>query len=809
MLNPNQQLPTYSHLLDINILRRACQKVISKGSKGGIDHVSVVDFADGAESEIRIIHEELSAKRYVPEPYMEVKVPKKDNEFRSLGLLTIRDKIVQQALTDILTPYFEPQFLDYSYAYRQGRSTPQAVKRVLLCIEKFNNRWLARCDIDRFFDNIPHDLLEKQVRYFLKDESLIDLIFLCVGMGKVGSAGQNWQSSEGKGIPQGGILSPLLANLYLHQLDVYIRSLRRPMGYIRYADDFVLLTNDKNQAEAIGKRVSDYLTQRLGLKLDEFEVKSVEEGFTFLGMHFNTEGVGLDEDKRKEMLEKQENLIQFNIAEGINPKFKEFADGIHRYQSQVLSSEALQFFDENAVRIAIEKIKQLKIIEKELTLKQIRSWLEKLTFLSPQYRNDKNRIINEAMSVIKGEKNEISKTTPIQKGKLKKDETSTEDILKQTFTPQPLTTETLEAGINIPIEINPQKLIAKKQREYEQRESSSMELLVTHPGVILGLTKRQITARANGINLIKNPTANVRHISILSRGVIISSNLIWHCTEKNIPIVFHGDDGKPYAKVYSTDDADAELWFAQSEARKNGKGALIAREIAEAKVNNQINLLKYFSKHHKTADSNFQSDYQKSIDFMEKNLEKLQNMPLGLPSSELRQQIMAQEGNAAQSYWQQVRHLVADETDFQNREHQGAKDLMNMLLNYGYGILYGRVWSAVLNARLHPAVSFLHEPQTNKPTLVFDLVEEFRAPIVDRTIIALINRGEKLTIEQGKLTMETRKRLAEKVLERINTIENFRGNRIRLSEVMRLQTVKLAKFLRGEEKTYKPYLMKW
>ena len=90
------------------------------------------------------------------------------------------------------------------------------------------------------------------------------------------------------------------------------------------------------------------------------------------------------------------------------------------------------------------------------------------------------------------------------------------------------------------------------------------------------------------------------------------------------------------------------------------------------------------------------------------------------------------------------------------------------------------------------------------------MVEEFRAAVVDRTVVSLINRKEKLTIEKdGKLSMDTRKRLAEKILERINTVENFRGQRIRIGDIMRLQSVNLAKFLKGEAKSYKPYLMKW
>jgi RNA-directed DNA polymerase len=129
--------PTYAQLTDLDTLRRAWQKVAAKRKAGGIDRQTVEGFADTAERDIDKLQTELIARRYVPEPYMEVKIPKKDNEMRSLGLLTIRDKVVQQALTDLLTPFIEPRFMDSSYAYRPGRGTQQAVRRVRHCIEHF------------------------------------------------------------------------------------------------------------------------------------------------------------------------------------------------------------------------------------------------------------------------------------------------------------------------------------------------------------------------------------------------------------------------------------------------------------------------------------------------------------------------------------------------------------------------------------------------------------------------------------------------------------------------------------------------
>jgi CRISPR-associated endonuclease Cas1/group II intron reverse transcriptase/maturase len=843
--------PAYSYITNINNLNRAWQKVFRKGSVGGIDRISVTEFSLRADAEIAHLCADLTNKRYVPEPYMEVKVPKKDNEKRSLGLMTVRDKVVQQVITDALTPFFEPQFLPSSYAYRPNRGVPQAVKRVSDGIQHFQNKWVVRCDIDRFFDNIPHPFLERQIRFFLTDEDLIQLIMLCMGMGKVSTTGSKWQPSEGKGVAQGGILSPLLANLYLHQLDSFIKSLRKPVGYVRYADDFVVLAKEKNLADTVANRIVGFLTNTLGLALDEKEIKPISEGFLFLGLWFNTEGYRLNEAKQQELCYKIEDTLYFNEGH-INPKFFEVVEGIRRYHGQLLAADEVWFFDNKIVEVAHKRLQEMPV---EMPQKTKRAYLEKLDFLTPQYRQAKQQM---AMAMCKPNapifvvdmpapatpptfKLPVSNadepppfvSTPPSVGEI----LPTSQTVKQTLPPdkaQPVAPKAPQKipkdaksakenksipsalkpeadtpeGINIPHEINPQKLIAQKRREYEKREGASLELVINQPGVSLGLMKNRIMVKQQGQNLLKEPTANVRHISVMARGVSISSNFIQHCAERNIPIVFY-DDNKPVSAIFATDNADSDLWLAQSDAYRNDKAVQIAKTIAEAKITNQGNVLKYFAKHSQRNEAEFIKNQDNILLDLEKCARLMQELPDKTPMDKLRLQIMAYEGNAAQSYWQQVKELVKDETDFEKREHQGAKDLMNMLLNYGYGILYGRMWSAAMNARLHPSVSFLHTPHKNKPTLVFDMVEEFRAPIVDRTIIALLNRQEKLTIEQGKLSYDTRRRLAEKIMERINTIENFRGQRIRVGDIMRLQAVSLAKFLKGETKAYKPYLMKW
>jgi len=175
----------------------------------------------------------------------------------------------------------------------------------------------------------------------------------------------------------------------------------------------------------------------------------------------------------------------------------------------------------------------------------------------------------------------------------------------------------------------------------------------------------------------------------------------------------------------------------------------------------------------------------------------------------LRGRLFSIEGRVASHYWDLIETMLSDYVVFEGRVRKGATDLLNSLLNYGYGILYSRIWDAVLLAELNPYISYLHKPQRGKPTLVFDLIEEFRQQAVDRPVFSLITKGEELKIEKGLLTAETKKRLVERILERINTVETFRGRQMRLYEIMNGQARAIATFLEGKSDQYRPYIGRW
>lgn len=151
---------------------------------------------------------------------------------------------------------------------------------------------------------------------------------------------------------------------------------------------------------------------------------------------------------------------------------------------------------------------------------------------------------------------------------------------------------------------------------------------------------------------------------------------------------------------------------------------------------------------------------------------------------------------AAIRYWDFIRELISDDdVDFGQREHQGAKDLFNSMLNYGYAILYVRVWQALLAAKLNPYNSIIHARQEGKPTLVYDMVEIFRSQIVDRVVISLIQKGQDLEVRNGLLTDKTRQLLVKSVMERLARYEKYQGEEIKMEQIILRQAKLLAKAL--------------
>lgn len=339
-------------------------------------------------------------------------------------------------------------------------------------------------------------------------------------------------------------------------------------------------------------------------------------------------------------------------------------------------------------------------------------------------------------------------------------------------------------------------------------EAEGFELLVSKPGSFIGKTQKGIVIKMQGKVVHQAPLNNLKHIFISASGVSLSSNVIHYAVKQKIPIDFIEFSGQPYARLVALQSPNVQLQLAQLEAQRDGRASRIASAIVLGKVKNQMNLAKYYNKYRKTVDQDFVQAFNDKLARMESTAAEIKALQED-DHEILRGKLFSIEGRSAAAYWDIIKPLLDEVIVFEGRVGQGAQDLVNSLLNYGYAMLSSKIWSAVLKAGLNPYISFLHKPQSGKPTLLFDLMEEFRPQAVDRVVFSMINKRVELKMDGKLLCPETRNKLAEGVLERINTIENFRGREMRLGDIIREQSRALADYLTGTSDRYAPYLGKW
>jgi len=244
--------------------------------------MTVERFEERAAEEIPRLAGELKAGSYRPRPVRRHWIEKPGTKKkRPLGLPCVRDKVVQEALRSLIEPIFEKEFLEGSHGFRPNRSTDTACRQLEEEL-RTGKVWVVDADITGCYDNIDHEKLLDEVNRRIADGKVLGLIrkFLKAGVMEE----MKLQDSE-KGTPQGGIISPLLANIYLHALDERLES--RGITWVRYADDFLLLCRSREEAEAALGAVQEILgAMRLSLSPEKTRIANLEEGFDFLGWHY-------------------------------------------------------------------------------------------------------------------------------------------------------------------------------------------------------------------------------------------------------------------------------------------------------------------------------------------------------------------------------------------------------------------------------------------------------------------------------------------------------------------------------------------
>jgi RNA-directed DNA polymerase len=266
-------------------LQSAFDKVWRNGGSAGADAQTVAHYARHAEQELQRLHEQLRDSTYRPQPVRRAWIPKPGStEKRPLGIPAVRDRIVQGALRHVLEPIFETGFAEHSYGFRPGRGAKDALRRVDTLL-KAGHVWVVDADLKSYFDTIPHERLLALLKARVADGRVLALVESFLRAGVMEEA-KGWKPTE-CGTPQGGVISPLLANLYLDPLDQQMA--RAGWEMVRYADDFVILCRTSAQAQRALAEVSAWVSQA-GLTLHPEKTRVVDGrapgGFDFLGYHF-------------------------------------------------------------------------------------------------------------------------------------------------------------------------------------------------------------------------------------------------------------------------------------------------------------------------------------------------------------------------------------------------------------------------------------------------------------------------------------------------------------------------------------------
>ena len=281
-----------------------------KRNKGaaGVDHQSIADFEAKLVENINQLHEELRSKTFQPSPVRRVEIPRPDGRKRPLGIPNVRDRVVQQAILNVIQPIFEPDFHPSSYGYRPGRSCQHAVAKAQQFLVRYDLSWAVDMDLSKCFDTLDHELILQSLNKKISDGTLLKLIrqFL-----KSGVMIEGVIKETEIGSPQGGVISPLLMNIYLDEFDQKMKSLGIRID--RYADDILIFAPTKRKAEQYQRIATGILESlKLTVNTEKTHICNVSQGVKYLGFVIRTNYVSIDKERIKRFKDKIRSMTPRN-----------------------------------------------------------------------------------------------------------------------------------------------------------------------------------------------------------------------------------------------------------------------------------------------------------------------------------------------------------------------------------------------------------------------------------------------------------------------------------------------------------------
>lgn len=791
-----ENVDLYRQLCSKEVLRCGWLKVRGGRKKSkGVDGVTIAEFRDNLEKELELLADELASRTYQCRPLNRVYIPKADGGKRPIGVACVRDRVVQATCLYLIEPIFEPGFSHFSYAFRPRRNTHHALNLAQSYI-KSGAQWAVIADIKKCFDSLDHDVLMSLLAQKIGDQSLLDLIHHWLKVDVLDFV--DLLPTE-VGVPQGESLSPLLANIYLDPVDKHFESLG--LRFVRYADDIVIFCVDEDGAKKALQTLADFLHNPLHLELKPAKTNHapVDSGIDFLGF----------------TLFKDRTVIQKNkairVLEVLRPEIK------------LLGAKETTFNDRANALIRINSIirgfrnyfmlgREAKIREQLLYLDGRMDQLGHY-YLPETVRDDPAWICRERFAVNRheeiGEAEEegeesLQKVVGDYPPKGKRDEAEGWMIRRagDDSSAQPPARATLRID---DAEGEPQQ--PDEDRTPDSVVEHDDRLFVLTHGSYLTSETDDLIVRKKDKEIFRRPLASIGLLFLQGIAMNISVALQVKLAEMDVPVVFAPPFGEPMAVLNSLKSSKSHLRGLQVTRRDDPDVVQTGLAMLAAKVGNQAAVLKYFAKYRKKTDEQFAGQLLEATTEIDKLSAQLQELDSG--SAAIRSLAMGYEGHAASIYWSQLTKLVPKDTLFEGRITRNANDVVNQCLNYVYGILYGEVWRAVAKAGLDPYFGLVHGSKRNQGSLVFDMIEEFRAPFADRAVVGLFGRGfQPERNNEGLLRTRTRKILAKRFSKGWTKSINWRSRTTSPAKILEDQAVSLARLIASEGK-YHPYRMRW
>jgi CRISPR-associated protein Cas1 len=737
-------------------LNQAWSKVYENQGCAGVDQQTLEAFAEQLHKNLETLRNEVCYETYKPLPLLRVELEKPSGGIRLLSIPPVRDRVLQTAVTRVIEPLFEAEFEDCSFAYRKGRSVEQALERIQL-LQRQGYHWVVDADIQRFFDSIDHTLLMMEVGKFITDTGLLRLIhlWLCATV-----IDRSRRFVLHKGVAQGSPIAPLLSNLYLHHLDEAL--LDNNLCLIRFADDFLILCKSQNRAEQ-ALELTDKVLRRLRLNLNSRKTQIVhfDQGFRFLGVQFIR-----------------------SLA------FKTEAD-----EPDLLALPSLSEIT-NAVKLI-----------KTTSFQQGFTTGYPASRPSDKCKSVPDRFVPEPRSHGRRPGSrpcDLDNSNSSRYDKLINDmgTAQPQSIMELAFSEANLNTE------NFPAPEEPLENLERPGQEGlpADHEPLLRTLYLLQHGQVLGKESERLIVRQEQKIVREIPAIKIDQIMIFGNAQI-TTQAMQFCLQERIPIYLLSGQGHYYGVIDSFNTEPVLLQREQFLRANDPAFCLkLATALVHGKIANSKLMLQRLARRHNS----------KVLTTAAATLKKTLNNLAGASSLD---ELRGFEGSAANFYFQALAATLDSVWGFSQRVRQPPTDGINAMLSYGYTLLFYNIYSLLRSRGLNPQVGFLHALRQGHPALASDMVEEFRALVVDAVVCKLV-LNQRLTPddfdypktagESCMLKLYARQVFIKALEEKLNSAICHPGTGTHLDyrRCMEYQVQHLAAVIRGTETDYQAMVLR-